>query len=164
MKVTDPRLAVLAKQANVRPVHVFFVWHYRAALKDHFDASVCAEAAQMELRHIERILSVLPDPVKRVPRQPSVKRVLPEGWECPVDWLEEARSRRFWPMDVCRTEADRFYTWHRMKGTQYSDWKAAWINWISRSNREDGNVSEDGDRSFADAEAQREYLRKMNLV
>jgi hypothetical protein len=161
MRATDPRLAVLAKQAGVRPPHVHFVWHYRASLKDHFDPAVCADAAQLELRHVERILAVLGEPVRRVPRVPSVKRGLSEGWEMPQEWLDDARTRRFWPMDVCRTEADRFYNWHRMKGSQFADWKAAWINWITRSNRENGTVTMEGDRSFADIEAQRAYLAKL---
>jgi hypothetical protein len=161
MKATDPRLAVLANMAGVRPPHILFVALYRAALKEHFDPLVCAQAAQLELRHVQRIISVLDPPVQRKPRERLAKHCLSEGWQIPQDWLEAARARRFWPLDVCRTEADKFYNWHRMKGTQYADWRAAWLNWIDRSHRENGNVTQAGDASFADVEAQRAYLAKL---
>jgi hypothetical protein len=161
VRVTDPRLAVLAKQAGVRPPHVFWVIHYRAALKDHFDPDLCAEAAQLEPRHVLRILELLGDPVQRKPRHTTAAHGLSEGWAMPEDWLVEGRTRRFWSMDVCRTEADNFYQWHRMKGTRYSDWKAAWINWVKRSHRENGNASAPGQSSFESEEARKAYLQKL---
>lgn len=161
MKPGDAILIELARKAGVRPPHIFHLWSYRKSLGERFSVAGYAAFAMMEERHVEAMIVVLDaiaTPAK--PKRESVRSQLPEGWMMPEDWLILGRERRFWPVDVCRTEADKFVNWHRMKGNSFADWKAAWRNWIDGSRREDGTSKVENDAGWT-PEKQRAYLETM---
>jgi hypothetical protein len=161
MKAGDGILIELARQAGVRPPHIFHLYHYRAQMKDRFSIDGYAAFARMEVRHVEAMVAALDamEAPTKPKRQPGRTR-LPDDWSMPEDWLVIGRERRFWPMDVCRTEADKFTNWHRMKGNAYADWKAAWRTWVDGSHRENGTASAAGDAGWTE-EKRRAYLDKI---
>ncbi len=138
---TDASWKELARQAGVRPSHVFHLAHWRKLMGDRFSVEGFCDFAMLERKHVDAMLAVLPDPVERKARSVTSRTQLADGFTLPEEWLLLGREKRFWPMDVCRTEAEKFVNWHRMKGTQNADWKAAWRNWIDGSRREDGRAT-----------------------
>lgn len=143
----DPALALLAREANVRPPHVF---HCLAALRQmgaKFNPAVYAEFAKLELRHVESIMSAL-DAHGMLP-----KRAVKEGargvrlssdWALPVDWKAFAQSTRHWSDADIETEAEHFRDyWHAQPGQKgvKLDWFATWRNWCRNSRRPNGTPS-----------------------
>jgi hypothetical protein len=162
LKPTDGLLLELARQAGVRPTVIYHLYAYRKAMGTRFTVEGYAAFSGLPVAHANNALAVLPDekPVARKQRATAARTQLPEAWDMPEDWLLIGRERRFWPMDVCRTEADKFANWHRMKGNAFADWKAAWRNWIDGSRREDGKADAQPEAVWDD-ERRRAYLEKL---
>lgn len=162
MKATDAALVELARQAGVRPTVIFHAYHYRRAMRDAFSVEGFCTFTGLAVEHGVRVFEVLPadDPKPRRARTTASRTQLPADWDMPEDWLCIGREKRFWPMDVCRTEAERFANWHRMKGNSFADWKAAWRNWVDGSHREDGKANAKPETSW-DEDARTQYLEKL---
>lgn len=157
MKATDANLGEIARQAGVRASIVFHCFHYRQALKGKATAEGYAAFAAVPLEAVERTFSALdsiPQPAPKAKRATTVAYGLPEGFTAPDEWIHMARAKRFWPLDVCKTEAENFIDWHRSKGNKFADWPAAFRTWIKRSNREDGKP--DSNRDWTDPNVLRE--------
>lgn len=140
----DPTLALLAKEAGVRPPHIF---HQLACLRHlgaKFNPAVYAEFAKLELRHVERIMVVLEAhnmlPKRAVKESPRGVR-LALDWALPDDWRAFARGERFWTDAEITAEASLFADyWHSQPGQKgvKLDWFATWRNWCRNSRRPSG--------------------------
>lgn len=158
MKATDAALLELARAAGVRATVVFHLWHYRKATGGSFSIEGYCAFTDLPLEHGRRVLAVLPpERMRQISANPSSKSRLADDWTMPEEWIVMGRDKRFWTLDVCRTEAERFADWHRMKGSVFADWKAAWRNWIAGSHREDGKAVEQV--QMTDAEKAAMYRR-----
>lgn len=163
MKATSAALGELARAAGVRSTIIYHCWAYRKEMSGKATPQGYASFTDLPLHHAERVFAVLDEqntPAPRKARQRTAPHGLAIDFVIPEEWIALGRSRRFWTDDVSRTEADRFVNWHRMKGSMWADWRAAWINWIDRSNRENGKVAEVSGL-FSDSEAQKAYLAKL---
>lgn len=141
----DPVLTLLAKEAAVRPPHVF---HCLAALRQmgaRFNAAVYAEFSGLDLRHVERIMSALDAHgmlPKRAVREWAKGARLASDWSLPDDWKAFARGDRFWTDKEIEAEAELFRDyWHSQPGQRgvKLDWFATWRNWCRNSRRPSGS-------------------------
>lgn len=165
MKASGADTIEIARKAGVRVTVAFHAWAYRKELRGHATAEGYAEFTSLPADVAKRLFDVLdglpvaPPKAKRPARQATALTLD----ELPEDWLALGREKRFWPMDVCRTEAEKFVTWHKAKGTVYADWRAAWVMWIGKSHREDGRQEAVSDMpDFTDPDIRKAYLEKWN--
>lgn len=140
----DPALALLAKEASVRPPHVY---HCLAAMRQtgaKFNAAVYAQFAGLELRHVERIVATLEAHgllPKRAIRQGPTGVRLPADWVLPDEWREFARKERHWEAGAIDAEGVHFFDYWRAQPGQKGiklDWFATWRNWVRNSRRPSG--------------------------
>lgn len=140
----DPMLTMLAKEAHVRPPHVF---HCLAALRQmgaKFNPAVFADFAGLERRHVDRIMAALDAhgmlPKRAVREGPKGVR-LALDWALPADWRAFAKGERFWTDKEIDAEAslfaDYWYSQPGQKGVKL-DWFATWRNWCRNSRRPSG--------------------------
>ena len=54
---------------------------------------------------------------------------MPEDWQMPPDWITEASAKK--PGVDWVSEAARFTSHHRSKGSKFLDWKQAWWTWVN---------------------------------
>ena len=162
MKAGSAELIELARQAGVRCTVVWHAYSLRKEMKGKATPEGYAAFTELPIEAAQRVFAVLDGLpiIERKPRQRKLAHALPEGFAVPDDWLADARSARFWPMDVCRTEAVQFVNWHRMKGTIYADWRAAWRHWFSKDWKQDGKPLPADSPDFSDPEVQRKYLER----
>ncbi len=141
MTPLDIRLPIIAKQAKVRPPHVFHVWCAIRDMKANFHTGAFAEFTGLEPRHIEAIISALkannamPKPAKQ-----EIARGTRIGidFEVPLDWINWAIKERGWQASDAKQEALSFVDyWAGLSGSNgvKSDWLATWRNWCRRSKR-----------------------------
>ncbi len=140
----DPVLALLAKEAGVRPPHIF---HALAAMRStgaKFNPAVYAEFSKLELRHVERIMetleahNMLP---KRAVKESARGVRLALDWALPDDWRSFAAGDRYWTIEEIDQEAALFRDyWHSQPGQRgvKLDWFATWRNWCRNSRRPSG--------------------------
>jgi len=143
----DPTLALIAKEASVRPPHVF---HCLAAMRQmgaKFNPAVYADFAMIEVRHVERIAAAL-DAHGMLP-----KRAVKEGargvrlandFQIPAEWRDFARKQRRWYDDEIDAEFAQFADYWRSQPGQKGiklDWFATWRNWVRNSRRPSGNAA-----------------------
>lgn len=143
----DPTLVLLAKEAAVRPPHVF---HCLAAMRQmgaKFRPAVYAEFSGLELRHVERIMTALEAHgmlPKRAVREGAKGVRLALDWTLPDDWRAFARSERRWDDDAIEAEAAHFADYWRSQPGQKGvklDWFATWRNWVRNSRRPSGTAT-----------------------
>lgn len=146
MTPCDAVLLTLAKEARVRPPHIY---HALAAMRHmgaKFNPAVYADFSGLELRHVERIIATL-EAHNMLP-----KRAVKEGargvrlaldWALPDDWRAFAAGQRFWSDKDISEEADLFRDyWHAQPGQKgvKLDWFATWRNWCRNSRRPSGQA------------------------
>lgn len=54
---------------------------------------------------------------------------LPDDWQMPADWIAEAATKK--PGVDWASEAERFASHHRAKGSRFAVWKQAWWTWVN---------------------------------
>ena len=140
----DPMLALLAKEAHVRPPHVF---HCLAALRQmgaKFRPAVYAEFAGLELRHVERIMATLEahDMLpKRAIKETQRGSRIADDLTLSADWKLFAERERNWDSDAISAEFSLFHDYWRSQAGQRGvkvDWFATWRNWVRNSRRPNG--------------------------
>ena len=144
MTPLDPALSLLAKEAGVRPPHVFHVYAALRHMGAKFNPAVYAEFARLELRHVESIIATLDAhgmlPKRAVRESPRGVR-LPLDWSLPDDWRTFARNERHWTDAEIDAESALFRDyWHSQPGQKgvKLDWFATWRNWCRNSRRPSG--------------------------
>lgn len=141
MTPLDIRLPIIAKQAKVRPPHVFHVWCAIRDMKANFHISAFAEFTGLEPRHIEAIISALKDnnAMPKPAKQETAKGTrLGADFTVPDDWQNWAAQEKGWTLGDARQEALAFVDyWAGVSGANgvKSDWLATWRNWCRRSKR-----------------------------
>lgn len=152
MGPTDPRLLLLAKEAKVRPHHVFWTWHAIAADPAAFDPAAAALFCQLEQRHIEAIIAALrqndlmPQPKGRNRRARDAVAAeratrLPPDFQVPLEWIRWAQVERGWTQDVAETVAKTFVNHWLSKGGKDAckvNWERTFHNWITNDRRPNG--------------------------
>ena len=142
MNPYDPALAMIAREAGVRPPHVYHQLACMRHLGAKFNPAVYAEFSKLELRHVESIIATLDRhgmlPKRAVRDTPRGTR-LPADWSLPDDWRAFASNERHWTTDDITTEASQFADYWRgaPKGIKL-DWFATWRNWVRNSRRPSG--------------------------
>jgi len=141
MTPLDIRIPIIAKQAKVRPPHVFHVWCAIRDMKANFHIGAFAEFTGLEPRHIEAIISALkannamPKPAKQ---ETTRGTRIGADFEVPLDWINWAIKERGWQASDAKQEALSFVDyWAGLSGSNgvKSDWQATWRNWCRRSSR-----------------------------
>jgi len=141
MTPLDIRLPIIAKQAKVRPPHVFHVWCAIRDMKANFHIGAFAEFTGLDPRHIEAIISALkannamPKPAKQETTRGTRIGI---DFEVPLDWINWAIKERGWQASDAKQEALSFVDyWAGLSGSNgvKSDWQATWRNWCRRSSR-----------------------------
>jgi hypothetical protein len=143
---TDPIWALLATEAKVRPPHVYHLFHARREAGKRFNPDAYALYAQMERKHVDRIIIALDSRELKGVRKPVDKaergsRLAPD-FIMPAEWIGWAQTERGWTRDVAGTVADQFKDyWTAAVGAKAVklDWQATWRNWVRGSKREDGD-------------------------
>lgn len=159
MRASSAEIGEIARRAGVRITVAFHAWAYRKELKGKASAEGYAVFTELPLEVARRVFAVLdsiPAPTPKAKRERIAARPVPD--ELPEDWIILGRDKRMWPMDVCRTEAERFVNYFKMTGKQYADWRACWLGWIDRSHRENGTALEGPQKDWSDPAVQREQL------
>lgn len=141
----DPRLTLIAQEAKVRTCHVFHCWCAMREMGKSFHPQAFAHFAELELRHVERIMEALERhdtlPVKASRAGGERGTRLPADWQIPADWIDFACQLRRWePSDVMAEAASFADYWHSRAGQAAvkMDWKKTWQNWVRNSRRPDG--------------------------
>lgn len=146
---TDPIWQLLAKQAGVRPPHVFHVAAAMAEARKAFDAEAFALFCQLELRYVIAIVDALTArgiiPKRAPTKREATERVqatrLSPDFQAPIEWLAYAREKRFWTEAEALDEFAAFIEWTRRDGKAFVDWSAAWQGHVRRSHRPSGTHS-----------------------
>lgn len=147
VKASDPRLALIARHAQVKTPHVYHCWHSIAECPRTFCPDSFALFAGLERRHVDRIMSALAEmqlmPARKKPEPTEGKGSrLPAVFSLPDDWLAFAQEARKWPQWTVEAVFQEFIDyWHAQPGGKgvKLDWFATWRNWIRRSRTPDGN-------------------------
>lgn len=141
MTPLDIRLPIIARQAKVRPPHVYHTWCAIQSLKGNFHIGAFAEFTGLEVKHIEAIISALkannamPKPAKQETTRGTRIGI---DFEVPLDWINWAIKERGWQASDAKQEALSFVDyWAGLSGSNgvKSDWQATWRNWCRRSSR-----------------------------
>ena len=157
---TDPIWALLAAEAKVRPPHVYHLFHARR--ERGFDPDAYALFAQMERRHVDRMLLALDSKSLKHVRNPVEKQErgsrLSPDFVMPSEWVAWAQTERGWTRDVSETVAAQFKDyWTAAAGAKAVkiDWHATWRNWVRSSSRPDGEFTAKPKRT---PEEEREFI------
>lgn len=157
---TDPIWALLASEAKVRPPHIYHLFHARR--ERGFDPDAYALYAQMERRHVDRMLAALDSKSLKHVRNPVEKQErgsrLAADFAMPSEWIAWAQTERGWTKDVAETVAAKFKDWWistpGAKGVK-ANWQATWRNWVRGSNLPDGEFTAKPKRT---PEEEREFI------
>lgn len=132
MRAVDGILIELARKAKVRPPHIFFLFHYRRAMKATFSPEGFSAFAQMDLPHVLRMIETLDAyeadsaPVRRgggAKTKMAASYVLPNALRL---W---AQTEKGWTRDITDTQASKFVDYWCNKPPM-ADWSACWRNWV----------------------------------
>lgn len=147
MKPSDPRLALIAARANVRPPHVYHCLHSIAENPRRFCPDAFALFSGLERRHVDRIMAALADaqllPTSKA-RDATHDRGtrLPPAMELPDEWLAFAQGERKWSQATVEAVFQEFLDyWHAAPGQKgvKLDWLGTWRNWCRRAHEPDGS-------------------------
>ena len=123
MKPSDPRLILVAQQAQVRPPHVFHCFHSIAENPRAFSPDAFAIFSGLERRHVDRIMEALAanDLIPKKAREPVQGRGsrLAADFSMPDEWFDFAQAEKRW---------HRFATWRtwvRRSRTPNGTWRPA---------------------------------------
>lgn len=169
----DARLSMLAKEAGVRPPHLYHCLHAIAADPAAFSPQTYATFARLDLKHVEAMIAALrssglmPEPKRRGSHVQTKATRLPIAMQLPDDWLSFAQTERQWEPPTIEGEFQQFLDyWHAKAGRDAlkTDWLATWRNWCRRSHTPQGTwqpivISTDDQRARIAAHA--EFLRKV---
>jgi hypothetical protein len=137
----DPRLTIIARQANVKTPHVFHCLQAMSAMKANFHIDAFAEFAGLERRHVTAIMDAIKANnamLKPVKRETVTGTRLGADFAMPDDWINWATAERGWALIAARQEALAFIDyWAGVSGAKAvkADWLATWRNWCRRSDR-----------------------------
>lgn len=147
MKASDPRLILVAQQAQVRPPHVYHCFHSIAENPRAFSPDAFAVFSGLERRHVDRIMSALAAndllPTKKAREATEGRGMrLPADFELPEDWHDFAQMERRWYRYEVDAEFRQFCDyWHAQPGQRgiKLDWFGTWRNWCRRSKTPTGS-------------------------
>lgn len=145
MKASDPRLILVAQQANVRTPHVFHLYHSIAENPRAFSPDAFAAFTGLERRHVDRMMAALAanDLIPKKAREPIQGRGarLAADFELPDDWFDFAQREKRWHRFEVEAEfrmfADYWCAQPGQKGIKL-DWFATWRTWVRRSRTPNG--------------------------
>lgn len=141
MTPLDIRLPIIARQAKVRPPHVYHTWCAIQSLKGNFHIGAFAEFTGLEHHHITAIIAALkannamPAPAKQ---ETTRGTRIGADFIMPDEWLNWAVNNRGWSMKDAKEVAAEFIDyWAGVSGSKgvKADWQATWRNSVRRSHR-----------------------------
>lgn len=146
MKPSDPRLILVAQQAQVRPPHVFHCFHSIAENPRAFSPDAFAVFSGLERRHVDRIMAALADndllPTRKAREATEGRGTrLPADFELPDEWFDFAQQEKRWHRFEVDAEFRLFSDfWHAKagQGGVKLDWFATWRTWVRRSRTPNG--------------------------
>jgi hypothetical protein len=148
VRPSDPRLALVAQQAKVRPPHVYHCWHSIAENPRAFSPDAFALFSGLERRHVDSIMAVLAEmqlmPTKTRAQNEGRGTRLPAAMELPEEWLTFAQHTRRWLQGTVEIEFQTFLDyWNAQPGAKgvKLNWESTWRNWVRRSHTPDGSWS-----------------------
>lgn len=143
---TDPIWSLIAAEAKVRPPHVYHLFHARREAGARFNPDAYALFAQMERRHVDRMIAALDSRELKGVRKPVEREErgsrLAADFVMPEEWIAWAQTERGWTRDVAETVSAQFKDyWVAAPGQKAVklDWKATWRNWVRESKRPSGD-------------------------
>lgn len=145
MKPSDPRLILVAQQAQVRPPHVFHCFHSIAENPRAFSPDAFAIFSGLERRHVDRIMEALAanDLIPKKAREPVQGRGsrLAADFSMPDEWFDFAQAEKRWHRFEVDAEFCLFADYWRAQPGQKGvklDWFATWRTWVRRSRTPNG--------------------------
>lgn len=147
MRASDPRLIFLAQQAQVRPPHVYHLFHSIAEDPRAFSPDAFAIFSGLERRHVDRIMEALTanDLLPRYKARPSTEgrgTRLQATFAMPDDWFTFAQTDRRWHRFEVDAEFRQFVDyWTAQPGARgvKLNWLGTWRNWVRRSKTPNGS-------------------------